>query len=97
MEETIQKLVQVQSPGATGGRSTVRKKVSKKPKIQREPQIAIPPRQQQQPIPSGGWKIAKRTGKIIAGGGTGAGILGWAVSSGPDAAASTVAFIHTLF
>ena len=54
-----------------------------------------------QPIPSGGWKIAKRAGKIAVGGGAGAGILGWAISSGSDAVASTfistVAFIHTLF
>ncbi|MFH1533668.1 MAG: hypothetical protein ABID64_01945 [Nitrospirota bacterium] len=69
---------------------------------QREPQApAQQPTQGQagrrQPISSGGWKIAKRAGKIMAGGGTGAGILGWAVSSGNDAAASTFAFIHTLF
>lgn len=73
---------------------------------QRVPQGGAPqPTQGQagrrQPIPSGGWKIAKSAGKIAAGGGTGAGIIGWAVSAGSDAVASTfastVAFIHTLF
>lgn len=73
---------------------------------QRVPQPQAPQPTQGQagrkaPVPSGGWKYVKRGGKIAVGGGTGAGIIGWASSSGSEAVAatfsSTLAFIHTLF
>jgi hypothetical protein len=89
-----------------------RKKVSKKRKMQqakdesgqrerqRVPQAPQPQQtasKKRQPAPpSGGWAIAKRAGKIAAGGTAGAGAIGWA-ASGTDAVASTFTFIHTLF
>ncbi len=68
---------------------------------QQAPQPAQGQAGQRPPVPSGGWKYAKRAGKIAVGGGTGAGIIGWASASGSEAVASTfsstLAFIHTLF
>ena len=46
---------------------------------------------------SGGWKIAKRTGRIVAGSVAGGGVIGWAATSASEAKAATLAFINFLF
>lgn len=62
------------------------------------PQIptAVPAAPPRNPLPSGGWKIAKKAGKIIAGSSVGAGTV-WAAASSPEATAKVFAFIHLFF